>query len=581
MKKSTFCISIILTVLGALLLLDSRALFEPYLIAVLFAVWCLFANRNEQFDKKCKAYRIITAASVIGAAFIALANYPLWLHPDLPDVRGVVFVRIYKLALLLIIFAGSFISCNSILKFICLNPKSFSFEKVNERNRALRFFLIPFVIITTVYVTIWLCCYYPGLMSLDSVDQLTQIFTGKYSNHQPFYHTMILSFFVRIGLALFNDMNAAVATYTLFQIIFMSATFSFIVYNMAKLQMPLWTEILSSVWFAVMPFHIMFSFTVWKDVYFGAFTALMIVFLIRLMRGIGYRWINIVCFALTGPFICLIRSNGLFSYVFVLLAILLLARKHKEIIFIMLATVAVSFVMKHTVLSDLGVTQPDTVESLSIPLQQVARVIADDGYMEESDIELLSNIIDVRAIKDNYDPDISDPIKNMIRDFGNEDFLSENMGEYGMLYLRTLIHNPVRYVEAWVDSTCGYWNSGYNYWVWFWDVEDNEYGVVRTVSSEGVLRMMDEYLWLFYNNPVFRIFTAIGLYVWIILIAFAKSVSASNRCGIIVTVPILAILLSLLISSPVYAEFRYMYALFTSLPILLSITFLNTTEDKP
>ncbi len=578
MKKSTFAASLILILLALIILVDSRALFAPYLLASAFAIYCLVCNRMAVFDKKSLRYRIVTIASLLSGAFITLANYTLWLHPMLPESRGPVFVRLYKLACLLVLFAGLFISSHNIFRFICLNDKCF-YLKRTERKKAGRFFLIPFIIIACVYMTVYVCCYYPGLMSLDSIDQVKQIFTGEYSNHQPFYHTQLIGFFLRLGLSLFGNMNAAVATYTVVQVLFMAATFAFVVYNMAKLSLPAWTCVVSTAWFSLMPFHIMFSFTVWKDVYFAAFVTLLIVFFIREATGIGNSIVNLICFAVTGPVICLIRSNGLFAYLFVLLAVILLARQ-RNIMIIMIATVVFSFVMKHTVLNNLNVTQPDTVESLSIPLQQVARVIAEDGNMEESDIELMSNIIDVNAIKDNYDPDISDPIKNMIRDFGNEDFLTENPGEYGMLYLRTLIRNPMKYIEAWTDSTCGYWNSGYNYWVWFWDVEDNPYGISRVIMSQGLLRVMDEYLWLFYNNRIFQVFTAIGLYVWILIIAFARNISSSNRTGIIAMVPLLAILLSLLISSPVYAEFRYMYALFTSLPILLGITFAHNTEDQ-
>ena len=199
--------------------------------------------------------------------------------------------------------------------------------------------------------------------------------------------------------------------------------------------------------------------------------------------------------------------------------------------------------------------------------------------MSDEDRKLLSNIIDVSSIKETYDPDISDPIKNAIRDFGNQDYLSQNMAKFGGLYLRGLIHNPMKYIEAWVDSTCGYWNGGYNYWIWFWDVEDNPYGISRSVASPAMLRVMDEYLWLFYNNRLFQIFGAIGLFVWIVVIAFARCVSTSNRTGIIAIVPILAIILSLVVSSPVYAEFRYMYAMFCALPILLAITCHIRKED--
>ena len=208
-------------------------------------------------------------------------------------------------------------------------------------------------------------------------------------------------------------------------------------------------------------------------------------------------------------------------------------------------------------------------------------MVADDGYISAYDLDMMAQIIDVSSIKDIYDPTISDPIKNAIRDFGNESFLTENIPEYALVYLRIFLSNPVSYVTAWVDSTCGYWNSGYNYWVWYWDIEQNGYGIARTVVSPAALQTMDEYLWLFYNNRLLQVFLAIGLFVWLTLVLLAKSAASGNRTGVVATVPVLAILLSLLISSPVYAEIRYMYALFCALPILVAISCTNSGEEVP
>ncbi|MBQ6574847.1 MAG: hypothetical protein IJL90_01930, partial [Lachnospiraceae bacterium] len=362
----------------------------------------------------------------------------------------------------------------------------------------------------------------PGLMSLDSIDQIDQIFTGRYSNHQPFYHTLMIGAFLRAGLLMFGDINAAAAFYVIVQAAFLAAVFAFSVRTMADLALPKWSRAAALIWYMVMPFHIMFSFTVWKDVYFGAFTTLLIILFARICRGIGRRPVNIAGFAVCAPFICLLRSNGLFAYVFVFAAMLLLMRKQTKLIAIMAAMIVAAFILKHPVLGALNVTQPDTVESLSIPLQQISRVIMDNGHIADDDRAFLAQFMDIDAIKDTYNPDISDPVKNMIRDLGNERYLTDNIGTFLAVYCRTFIKNPMTYIIAWVDSTCGYWNSGYNYWVWYWDIEDNEYGLKQTVVSPAFRNAMDQYLWLYYNNPVLMIFTATGMYTWIVLLMFVR-----------------------------------------------------------
>ena len=546
------------------MLIDSRAYIAPYLLAAIFALYCLHCNASISIDRSGRAYRIITAAATVAGIFITLANYDIWLQPVSLDVRSAFFVRLCKTAYILIIFAGSFVSTQNILLHVILTEdRNFT---VREHG-CYKHFLIPFAVILCIYTIIWVGCYFPGLMSPDSIDQVRQLFTREYSNHQPYYHTRLLGIFIGAGTAISGNINGGVAFYAIFQIVVMAATFAFVVYNMAKTGFPDLACTVATIWYALMPFHIMYSFTVWKDVLFGAAFTLMIVFIIR-MTGTGGRTADYIAFAVSSVTICLIRSNGLFAYVFVFAACLLLARSNRRLIGIMAGVIVASFLLKHSVLAMLDVTEPDTVESLSIPLQQIARVIADDGSMTKEDIDFLSEIIDIGAVKDNYNPDISDPIKNMIRDYGNQEYLGSHMGDFARVYVRTIVRNPLKAVLAWVDSTCGYWNSGYSYWVWYWDIEQNEFGISRCVNSPAMLHFMDEYLWLFYNNRILQLFTSIGLHVWIVLILFAKYIAKGSRAGIIACVAILAILLSLLVSSPVYSEFRYMYAMFCALPIL-------------
>ncbi len=561
------------------MLFDSDALMAPYIVAALVAVFAAVKNRDVTVSRQTWGYRIIVIISLVFAAFITLANHDLFMHPVMPDIRSPLFVRLCKAGIILVLMAGSFSSVINILIYTVYDKQSFKIAGRSEDvRRAYLYFIIPFAVISVLCLCVFNSCYYPGLLSIDSIDQVSQVFTGEYSNHQPFYHTMIIQLFIRLGQSLFNDINAGIAMYSTVQILFMSFTFSFVIYTMAKLRLPLWTEVIAFIWYALMPFNIMYSFTVWKDVYFGAFMTLLVVFFIRTVNGIGNRYVNLVGFALCGPVICLIRSNGLFAYVFAFLAALLLLKKDRVFLIIMPATVVLAFVLKHSVLSAVKVTQPDTVESLNIPLQQVARVFADGGNVAPEDMDMLAQIMDVDAIADAYDPVISDPIKALIRDYGNMDFLAENKGEYALVYLRIFARNPLTYVIAWVDSTRGFWNSGYNYWVWYWDVESNPYGIVRTIRSDNMLRFMDEYLWLFYNNRILQLFTAIGLFTWIFLTTLIRNCYSGSKCGIIAMAPVTGVLISLLISSPVFSEFRYVYSMFCLLPFIVFVTFARKTE---
>ena len=70
--------------------------------------------------------------------------------------------------------------------------------------------------------------------------------------------------------------------------------------------------------------------------------------------------------------------------------------------------------------------QPDTIEALSIPAQHIARVITDGGELTQEQEELLSKVVDLERVPKEYDSTISDPIKTLVREKGNQDYIKEH-----------------------------------------------------------------------------------------------------------------------------------------------------------
>ncbi len=548
------------------MLQGTDAYYAPYLLAALFAFFCLQKNRTASVAPG-KAVYIISA---VCAFMLTLANHRLWVHPNMPDERSALFFRLYKLLIILVIFLGCFISIKNILHFIKDNRSSYPVTgNTAVAKRSYLYFAIPFLLMFIVYFTLYRMCYYPGILSVDAIDQITQIFTGEWSNHHPLCHTMLIKLFFAPALSITGNINSAVSAYVIFQIIFMCAVFSFLTLTMAQLRMPKYALVIATVWYALMPFHIMFSFTIWKDVIFGAFVTLFVIFLVRIASNLGNSIANHVGFALSSLAFCLFRSNGMFAFVIVTVCLFFAFGKNRRLVMIAAASIVVAFIIKHGVFSMMNVTQPDTVEMLSIPLQQVTRVIVDEGNITDEDRALISNILDIEQAKLKYDPGISDPIKNMIRDYGNQQFLSENKGAFFGMYLRTFIRNPLSYMLAFVDQTKGYWNSGYRYMLWYWDVESNDLGIERVITSSRINTALGEYLWLFYDDPAVRILASIGLGVWILLLAFYKNLTGKNYVALMTTVPSIAIIISLLVSTPAYSEFRYVYSLYCLMPLII------------
>jgi hypothetical protein len=64
---------------------------------------------------------------------------------------------------------------------------------------------------------------------------------------------------------------------------------------------------------------------------------------------------------------------------------------------------------------------------------------------------------------------------------------------------------------------------------------------------------------------------SIGLFVWIDIILFGISLFRKDKLGIFMSFPVLSIVISLLLTAPVFAEFRYIYAAFCIIPLVLAV----------
>lgn len=421
-------------------------------------------------------------------------------------------------------------------------------------------------------------CKYPGNITPDSLQSIGQSLSNRYSNKHPFYFTMIVKLFQVLGLKLTDDINISVVLFSVFQVIFMASCFSFVILTLYQMQLSKKLIVGCLLVYVMIPYHIMYSFTMWKDVMFGGFVLLYITATFRILKNVGKcKNIDRVVVLIGGIGTCLFRSNGCFVFLLtVLCAIVLFGRTRKRMCTLLAAILVITFILKHPVLSYLNVSQLDTIESLSVPAQQIARVVADHNDLSEEQRELLGKVIDIEAISETYLPYISDPIKNLVRESKNQDYLVQHKTAYLKLYLALGISHLDTYLYAWIDLTKGFWNGGYDYGVWSGSVRQNDLGVERTVYSEKTRIMLEEYLWLYPNVPILQIFVCIGFFSWLVMGFGIFCILRRDAEGFFLTIPVLAIVFSLMIATPVYAEFRYAYAVFCCVPFLLFSSFYRT-----
>lgn len=571
--RKNICIEFALIFCWFMFLTKADSYFAPYLlVGMLGMCFCIARTIKGYHDAKDKKERNITNiyAFVLSMA-VVLANYKLYvgLSDGLP-------LAVRKIIDVLLIFAGGYVSFKEILLGIeNLKPNKSDAKKLNNKKLL---FTILWLLLIVEYLIVLFASQYPGELTPDSISQMSQLLSHSYSNHHPYYHTQIIHALISIGLLLFNDINKAVALYSVFSIIVMSSCFIYVIETIYENGKNLKVTIAVFMFYLLMPFHIMYSITMWKDVFFGAAVTCFAVSCYRYLKHIGNLKLDIAILVISSVGVGLLRSNGwLALFVSAIVFAILFKKEQKKIIILLVVVLLSTFVLKHPVLKALNVSQPDTIESLSIPAQQIARVVTDGKELTVEQKQILGQIIDLNKIAENYSSYISDPIKSLARQKNNQAYIKEHVLDLIKVYIQLGLKYPHKYIEAWIDETRGYWNSGYSYWRWSCSVQENSLGICRTVNSESINNFVYKYLGLWESSSILQVFLSIGLYVWAIAVASYRALIKKNKELLFISIPFLAVILSLLVATPVFSEFRYAYAIFCGLPFVLAT---SLSKDK-
>lgn len=578
-KKPLYLVQIVLIAIWITNLANTQAYFITYALCAAAAVACLLDNYNRGWKMSKAGTTLCVILALLFGAAVALSNYELFEVVRDPSKVAAGTNKLLNLINFGLTCLGGAVAAWNVMCWMITRVPVKARDDAGRRNHPMAVFWSVFSVISLINLLYIFCVAYPGTLSRDSINQVMQIRDGIYSNHHPFWHTMVIKLCMEIGYGIFGDVNKAASVYFVVQVLTMAACFAYVIMTLYQAGIPkLWLAV-SFALYAFMPYHIAYSGTMWKDVLFGGAVCVFLTATYRILKGIGRKQIwSYLVFAISGLGFCLWRSNG-FLAILASLAIfaVVLWKDQKKLLLVMLAVVATGWVMKGPVLDALNVSDPDLVESLSIPVQQVARVITDGCPLTEEEAAMLDKVVDLDKVPELYDCDLSDPIKNEIRRKDNT-YFEENIGQYLKIWLQLLVRYPGEYVKAWIDQTNGYWGGGYYNWIFGEFVEENDMGLKMTMGNNILFKINRLYFGLVRNLNLFQPLHSIGLHVWLLAI-FCVINLVKRRREWLLSVPLLMIVLTLMVATPVATEFRYAYAIFTSFPLVTCVS-LYQTENK-
>lgn len=427
---------------------------------------------------------------------------------------------------------------------------------------------------------------FPGVNGYDSSYQIKQFFSGNLNSHHPVLHTLFLGFCVSAG-QYFSSNELGILIYSIVQMLIMSWIFGlacrciFVVTHSKVLLL------CSLVWFALCPLNSVFSISATKDVLFCGFVVLSIcLFTMIFIERNKHQLMLIIGLILSLSLMLLFRNNAVIAYVFVLVGLLIFAIKRRTVN-IKWCVVAVCpalffFVVVGPISATCGVTNSSSMqESLSVPIQQLARtaILSDD--LSDSEMQTINELIPNWK---QYQAGISDKVKNSF----NSDYFQSNTSSVISDYFSIGFSHLKTYTDSFLVNTYGYWypdasamNRGdFAYHPYFETSQNMEelgesyfhanHQNKMSIVGSLIQKIDNSYLWE--KIPGVALLLNSGAIIWFYIIALGFSIAtkkSSHYLFIVIPIIFLIFYWFTCVLGPCLLV-RYIYPLFAALPFVIS-----------
>lgn len=427
-----------------------------------------------------------------------------------------------------------------------------------------------FGLLAVCWIPAWLALW-PGTLRYDAPTQLYTYLDWQLTAHHPLLHTLLLGWCMDVGMS-YGGAGHGLALYCGLQLALMALMLAWACRWMARHGAPFGARLGVVILFALLPLYPLFGISATKDVLFGGLfmlTVLQIYDLAREPSALQSPW-RILGFGLTGVLMCLMRNNGFYALALAapFVALMTVRGRRLRALFLCWVTAGASLLANAGLMAALDAQPGDAVETLSIPLQQMARVSAMDGLSEE-EAALLGEIYPVDPGLA-YDPQIADPVKWAM----TYDAFYADPARYLALWLRMGLEHPARYLEAFLVQNLPYFYPGapmrYNVVL---GVESTEmYPLASQPLLPGLTALYQRY------DETLEAYGLSGTYllsdpaaqVWLCLAALGFALWRRRR-GLAAACALLLALWVTCLLGPV-AILRYMLGFFYAMPVLAAVS---------
>lgn len=443
----------------------------------------------------------------------------------------------------------------------------YAFVKKPKRKFSRKCWLLFAGILAVCWIPIWII-YFPGIVPDDATISIA-MFLGDmpWDNHFPVFYSLIVGLCLKIG-DLFLDYNAGVALYSFFQLGSMALILGRMLEWMRSKGVHKILVYFGLAYFGAVPFFGNYAIVMWKDPWFCGVMLLLGMFLYDHVvedRNSFLQKKNLGIYSGMSILMSLLRNNGVYIVILTSLCLVVLYRKEiKKIAAVSVCTVALIYFVTGPVYMAVFSAENLFVESVGIPLQQMARVVEENGKIGEEEEEFLDNLMPMEKYLEYYNPYLVDPIK-WAPEF-NTDYLNANKGEFFKTWFSLLKSNFGIYVEQYLMGTYGFWHIGGDtpYEFVKTEIAGNDWGIYQSQFFENKLGyFIQEELGNKYD------FLPSGLFVWLLLYDIVLCWMKRKALYILPLTGMIGNWLTLMIATPTAFGIRYIYILVIAVPLLL------------
>ena len=370
----------------------------------------------------------------------------------------------------------------------------------------------------------WVAVFWPGSVDWDSWGQISQVLgVQEMTAHHTVLSTWLHGWLFRLGRALGSD-NLGVFLYIVLQFLVCAWVFGQVTAFAARLGCSRGVQYAVTAFFALDPIWGAFIQTQVKDT---LYTGLFVLFVLKTADLLLFpqEWQgsrpSLTAYAVLGVLCCLLRKNGIYAVVPMLLASAFTVsekRLRRPVLAVLLAVCIGSFGFDTFTEKVLDIPAGSVGEALSVPMQQTARYIRDYGNeVTDDERTAIEKVLDCDAIAQSYMPELSDGVKQYYKNPGKGD-----LTRYMLVWAKMLLKHPVCYFEATHANSHGYYTitkcrAINDYYTFNNDIcmEMSEMNV-HYLDKSGYLRYaFVQALSAFEKLPLVGLTTSIGFMAWL------------------------------------------------------------------